>query len=92
MWIFGEMIKSVKQKSNSQHIIVLKRCIRQRLELEKITIVANSYPGHSSPLADIEQDVVLVLIQVAQLCKCVTPSRAIYLINVIIKVTNTLRK
>jgi len=51
----------------------------------------NSHSGHSSPLADVEQDVVSVMIQMAQLRQCVTPSQAIQLINEMIKGTDAQR-
>ena len=87
-----EIIETVKQKNNLQHITISKQCIRQRLKPEQNAIVVNSHPGHSPPLADIEQDVVLVMIQMAQLRQCVTPSQAIQLINGMIKGTDAQRR
>merc|ERR1740124_363519 len=72
-----EIIETVKQKNNLQHITISKQCIKQHLKPEQNTIVVNYHSGHSSPLADIEQDVVSVMIQMARLRQCVTPSQAI---------------
>ena len=78
---FAEIIGTVLRKNNLQHITISKQCIRQRLKPDHNAIVVNSHPGHSSPLAGMEQDVISVMIQMARLRQCITPSQAIQLIK-----------
>jgi len=86
-----EIIETVRQKNNLQHITISKQCIKQH-KPEKNTIVVNYHSGHSSPLADIEQDRVSVMIQMAQLRQCVAPTQSIQLINGMLKGTDAQRK
>ena len=88
-----ELIKSVKQKNNlPDDLTISKQSIRQRLKPSQNLVVVNSHPGHTSPLADIEQDVVNIMIQMARLRQCVTPTQAIQLINAVIKGTTAQKK
>ena len=88
-----ELIKSVKQKNNlPDDLTISKQSIRQRLKPSQNLVVVNSHPGHTSPLADIEQDVVNIMMQMARLRQCVTPTQAIQLINAVIKGTTAQKK
>ena len=85
------IIQSVKKKNKlKDSFAVSKSTIHQRLKNN--LIVLNSHPGHTSPLAEIESDVVEVLIQMARLRQCVTPSQAVQLINSMISGTAVQRK
>ena len=83
-----EIISEVKKRNGlPDDYVINKSTIRQRLKKKQNLMVYVDHPGHASPLSQIEPEIVAVLIQMAQIRQCLTPSQAIHLINSMIKGT-----
>ena len=81
-----EIIEESKSRNGlPEDLTINKNLIRQRM---KQTVVVNTpHSGLTSPLISIEPLIVGILIQMAQIRQCLTPSEAVQLINSLIKDT-----
>ena len=78
----SELIDEVKKKRKIEHHNIPIKTIKQRLHRKKIEI--HHSPGHMSPLLPIEDTVIKIIIKLAEIRQCLTPSKGLALINSLI--------
>ena len=76
-----KIIKEVKLEKNLQHDVkITPSAIRKRFYRGK-TENHNMAGGHKTPLLKIEPIIVEIILQMARIRQCLTPSKALHLIN-----------
>ena len=78
------IISDVKERHGlSEDCVITKDCIISRMQRQKLHI-SRACPGPSSPLEQYELEFVAILIQMARMRECLSPSEAVALINSLI--------
>jgi len=74
----------MKRKRNLDDAVVSPGTIRQRVLRDDLVVKHNQHGGHVSPLTDIEETVILIIIQMARIRQCLSPSTGLALVNSLI--------
>ena len=79
---------AAKKKNNlPENVVIKQNSIQKRIYWKKEMVQIHSTNGHTSPLIEIEPTLVKIILQMAKIRECLTPSKALFLINNVIKAT-----
>ena len=81
-----KLVAGLLKKRNILDDCVIK-CDTVRNRLSRHRLVVNQL-GSISPIAAIELIIVTIIIQMARICQCLTPSKGLKLVNDVISGTN----
>ena len=77
----SSIISEVKKRNRlPNESMIIESSIRSRVKKDRFLVV-QSHPGTQSPLIEHKMEFVKVITQMARMCECLSPSKAISLIN-----------
>lgn len=82
--MLSELIERKKKERKLNDVNVSQSTIRLRIFRQKVIVKTNQKGGHTSPLIDIEETVIQIVLQMARIRQCLSPSRGLSLVNSLI--------
>ena len=76
-----EIIKRHKKKRKLEEVDIPSSTIRQRVLRNKTVVLNHHRGGHSSPLESLDDTIVDIVLMMARICQCLTPSSGLALVN-----------
>ena len=83
----ASIIKDVLEEKNLTGQVITTAAIKKRFTRKKIAVFNKQ--GNISPLVSIDPKIVDIIVHMAQICQCVTPSQGINLVNSVIQRTES---
>lgn len=80
-----EIIKKHKKKRDLEDVDVPQDTIRQRVSRKKPFVPHHNSGGHTSPLAKIDDTIVSIILMMARIRQCLSPSKGLALVNSLIE-------